>query len=86
MRPATTEKIEPAQRLGLRPFRLRQRLKRPALILKHCLVKLTIREALACRTLYRKGRTFPIVVAKLDPVIASEIALGQISPLQRPSP
>ena len=42
-------------------------------------MRLTIREPLACRTLYRKDCTFPIIVTKLDAVIVPEIVFGEIT-------
>jgi hypothetical protein len=49
--------------------------------LKFGLVRLTICEPLACRTLYRKDCTFPIIIAKLYAVIVPKIEFGQI-PMQ----
>jgi hypothetical protein len=58
---------------------LRQRMNRAAAALKSFLVRLPVREPLACRTLYRKDCTFPIVVAKPNAVIVPEIVLCQVA-------
>ena len=50
----------------------------PALILKHGLVRLTVRETLICRILHGNRRTVTIVVAKFYAVIVPKIVFSQL--------
>jgi hypothetical protein len=47
--------------------------------LKSGLVRLTIRQPLACRAFDGKDCTFPIVVTEFDPVIVTEIKLCEVA-------
>jgi hypothetical protein len=42
-------------------------------------MRLTVREALACRALDCKGRTFPVAVTQLDAVIVAKVEFGEIA-------
>lgn len=60
-------------------FFFRQRLNRPACLLKSGFVRPPIREALAGSTFHGKGSTFAIVKAKLGAVIKTKIVFGEIA-------
>ena len=57
---------------------LRQRRNRAARCLKTGLVRLPVREALACRILHGNRRTVAIVETEFDTMIVAEIKLSQV--------
>jgi hypothetical protein len=71
--PVTGQRRFPFERLR------RQRIKRPAAILKSGLVSISIRETLAARLRHGNGRTIRIVETEFDPMIVAKVILGKIT-------
>ena len=81
MESMTLEKAYGATETALEKRCLRQRKNLLACAEKLGLMSEPVRQPLACRTLYCKGRTFSVAVAKFDAVIVAEIVFRQI-PMQ----